>query len=103
MAGNFGMQIAPAADRIGGLRARVEFASYAIEDFDGVTRAWFPFVLAMNSLRRTIGTRDMYPFVLTGAVIDKLAFIHELVQRERSALPPAPAAGKGTVVQVTFP
>ena len=81
MAGNFGMQTVPAADRIGGLRARVEFAPYAIEDVDGVTRAWFPFVLAMNSLSRTIGTREMYLFVLRGAVIGKLAFIHELVQR----------------------
>ncbi|KRQ92371.1 putative zinc-binding metallopeptidase [Bradyrhizobium valentinum] len=89
------MQIAPAADRIGGLRARVEFDHYTIEDVDAVTRAWFPFVLAMNSLRRTIGARDMYPFVLTGPVIGKLAFIHELAQRERSVLLPAPAAGKG--------
>jgi hypothetical protein len=35
----------------------------------------------------------MYAFVLTRPVIGKLAFIQELVQRERSALPPAPAAG----------
>jgi hypothetical protein len=51
-----------------------------------VTRAWFLFVLAMDSLCRTIGTSEMYPFVLTCPVIGK-------VQRERSALPPAPAAG----------
>lgn len=58
-----------------------------------MTRAWFLFVLAMDSLCRAIGTSDMYPFVLTRPVIGKLAFIQELVQRERSALPPAPAAG----------
>nr|WP_235983962.1 hypothetical protein [Bradyrhizobium australiense] len=53
MAGNFGVQIAPAADRIGGLRARVEFALFMIEDFDAMTRSGYPFVLAMNSLNRT--------------------------------------------------
>ncbi|WP_197521080.1 putative zinc-binding metallopeptidase [Bradyrhizobium icense] len=40
-----------------------------------MTRAWFLFVLAMDSLCRTIGTSDMYPFVLTRPVIGKLAFI----------------------------
>jgi hypothetical protein len=48
---------------------------HAIEDFDAVTRAWFLFVLAMDSLCRAIGTSDMYPFVLTRPVIGKLAFI----------------------------
>jgi hypothetical protein len=86
------MQIAPAADRFGGLRATVEFDPYAIEDFDAVTRAWLPFVLAMNSLSRTIGARDMYPFVLTPPVIDKLKFIHDLVQRERPRAQPAGSA-----------
>jgi hypothetical protein len=85
MAANFGMQIAPGADRIGGLRATVEFDPYTIEDFDAVARAWLPFVLAMNSLSRTIGARDMYPFVLTSPVIGKLTFIHHLVQRQRSS------------------
>lgn len=89
MAGQFGMQIAPAADRFGGLSAAVEFDPYAIADFDAVARAWFPFVLAMNSLSRTIGRSDMYPFVLTRPVIGKLAFIHGLVQRERTMLQPA--------------
>jgi hypothetical protein len=73
--------------------ARGRVGHYAIEDFGAVTRAWFLFVLAMDSLCRTIGTSEMYPFVLTRPVIGKLTFIQELVQRERSALPPAPAVG----------
>lgn len=40
-----------------------------------MTRAWFLFELAMDSLCRTIGTSDMYPFALTSPVIGKLAFI----------------------------
>jgi hypothetical protein len=41
--------------------------------------AWFPFVLAMNSVNRAMGNRDLYPFVLAPPVIRKLGFIHDLV------------------------
>jgi hypothetical protein len=37
-------------------------------------------VFAINSVSRTMGTRDLYPFVLAPAVITKLGFIHDLVQ-----------------------
>ena len=60
-----------------------------------MTRAWVLFVLAMDSLCRTIGTSDMYPFVLTRPVIGKLAFIQELVQRERSAFTAGAGGGVG--------
>ena len=33
----------------------------------------------MNSLNRSMGQPDLYPFVLSPAVIGKLAFIHERV------------------------
>jgi len=83
MAANFGMQVAPAADRIGGLSAKVDFDPYTIGEFDAIARSWLPFVFAMNSISRTIGLRDIYPFILSPAVIGKLGFIHDLVQRER--------------------
>jgi hypothetical protein len=34
----------------------------------------------MNSVARAMGVRDLYPFILTPAVINKLGFIHDLVQ-----------------------
>jgi hypothetical protein len=34
MAANFGMQIAPAVDRIGGLCAKADFDPYTTEDFE---------------------------------------------------------------------
>ena len=70
----------------------IAFDPYTIESFDAVVQAWFPFVLAMNSLSRTIGSRDMYPFVLTPPVIAKLTFIHHLIQRARSEAQPARSA-----------
>jgi hypothetical protein len=84
MAANFGMEVAPAADRTGGLTARVDFDPYTNRDFNAVVRSWLPFVFAMNSLSRAIGLRDVYPFILSPAVIEKLGYIHQLVQRERA-------------------
>jgi hypothetical protein len=60
MAANFGMQIAPSADTIGGLSAKVDFDPYTTEYFDILVRSWLPFVFAMNSVSRTIGLPDMY-------------------------------------------
>jgi len=34
----------------------------------------------MNSVARAMGTRDLYPFILSSEVIRKLSFIHGLVQ-----------------------
>jgi len=81
MAANFGIEVAPAADRIGGLSAKVDFDPYAMEDFDAIVRSWLPFVFAMNSISRAIGLRDIYPFILSPVVIGKLAFIHGVVQQ----------------------
>jgi hypothetical protein len=99
MAGNFGMQIAPVADRIGGLRAAIDFDPYEVDGFEPVAQAWLPFVLAMNSLSRTIGSRDMYPFVLAPPVIGKLTFIHQLVQREQGVLQRSPAVAEAPLGQ----
>jgi hypothetical protein len=81
MAGNFGIQVAPAAGSSEDFAARIDFDPYTIIDFEGVVAAWLPFVFAMNSVNRAIGSKDLYPFVLAPAVIEKLKFIHRLVHR----------------------
>jgi hypothetical protein len=85
MAANFGMQVAPAADRIGGLWAKADFDPYTIEDFNAIVRSWLPFVFAINNVSRTMGLRDVYPFILSPAVIRKLSFIHTLVREKGNA------------------
>ncbi|HEX5737552.1 MAG TPA: putative zinc-binding metallopeptidase [Hydrogenophaga sp.] len=40
--------------------------------------------LVLNSLNRSLGQDDAYPFVLTTPVLDKMAFVHEIVQRKRA-------------------
>ena len=41
---------------------------------------WVPLALAMNSLNRSMGLQDFYPFVVSPSVIAKLDFIHGLVR-----------------------
>jgi len=80
MAAEFGIEVRPAADDIGGLSARVGFDPYRACPFDAIVGAWLPFTFAMNSVSRAMGTRDLYPFILSPTVIGKLGFVHGLVQ-----------------------
>lgn len=44
-----------------------------------LVNAWIPLTLAINSVNRSMGQPDLYPFVLSPPVVDKLQFIHDLV------------------------
>ncbi len=45
--------------------------------------AWHGFALAANALNRSMGESDLYPFVVTPAVAEKLDFVHDMVRRIR--------------------
>jgi hypothetical protein len=47
--------------------------------FEDLIGGWVPLTLALNSLNRSMGTRDGYPFVLSRPAIAKLRFVHEVV------------------------
>jgi hypothetical protein len=70
---------------------------YADERFDDMLANWIPLSGALNAINRSMGHGDLYPFVLSPRVIEKLRFVHEHLLRssdehDRSA----PAAGAGT-------
>jgi hypothetical protein len=48
--------------------------------FDELVATWLPLSYALNAVNRSMGKGDLYPFVLTPAVIGKLALVHDLVQ-----------------------
>jgi hypothetical protein len=50
------------------------------DDFDDLIAAWFPLTNALNSLNRSMGQPDLYPFVLSQPAIAKLRFVHEIVE-----------------------
>ena len=50
------------------------------DDFDDLLAAWFPLTSALNSLNRSMGLADLYPFVLSGPAIAKLRFVHDVIE-----------------------
>jgi hypothetical protein len=77
----FGMQLRPRAGRDGGLEADMSIDPYRQTDFERVIETWLPLTYAVNSLNRSMGEADFYPFVLTQPVIDKLNFIHTIIRQ----------------------
>lgn len=53
--------------------------SRARGSIDDMVRDWVALTYVLNNLNRSLGLSDAYPFVLTKAVTDKLAFVHKLV------------------------
>ena len=62
---------------------RIEFDPYDARDVRQLIEAWLPISFTVNSLNRSMGQPDLYPFVLTAGVIAKLGFIHELTHSPR--------------------
>lgn len=87
MARAFGIGIDPRADRTGEMSTEVDFDPYKATSIAPVMEAWVPLTAAVNSLNRCMGAPDLYPFVLSPAVVEKLAFIQSLVHGKVSASP----------------
>jgi hypothetical protein len=50
-------------------------AQARIDDFDQLVSEWKSLTYVLNNLTRGLGLQDAYPFVLCGAVTDKLRFV----------------------------
>jgi len=51
---------------------------YDQSDFARLIKRWLPLCFAVNSLNRSMGHPDFYPFILSSTVTEKLRFIHQL-------------------------
>jgi hypothetical protein len=56
------------------------YDAYREASFSALMRRWIPLTIAMNSLSRSLGNPDFYPFVIPGAAYNKLAFIHRMMR-----------------------
>ncbi|MGA2030112.1 MAG: putative zinc-binding metallopeptidase, partial [Verrucomicrobiota bacterium] len=50
-------------------------------DFDKMLDGWIPLTCALNSINRGMGLSDLYPFVIPPAVVEKLRFIHQVINK----------------------
>jgi hypothetical protein len=48
--------------------------------FDAVIDAWFSVTYVLNNLNRSLGQQDAYPFVLSDTAIEKLRFVHHVIE-----------------------
>ncbi len=76
----FGMSVAPIL-KDKSLRGSVDFDPYQIKGFNSIYKGWAPLSFAINSLNRSMGIPDAYPFIVSSAVVDKMKFIHQLIYR----------------------
>lgn len=81
----YGISIRPRAGRSADLTTRADFDAYRMSDFDALVQAWLPLTYAMNSINRSMGQPDLYPFVLASPVLDKLRFVHNVIRQSRSS------------------
>jgi hypothetical protein len=51
-----------------------------MNSFESLIAHWLPLTFALNSLNRSMGLKDLYPFVLSQPVIEKLGFVHQVIK-----------------------
>ena len=57
----------------------IGFDPYEEPDAGRIVRTWVPLTIALNSVNRSMGQPDLYPFVVAGALIAKLQFINDII------------------------
>ena len=48
--------------------------------FDTLITMWLPLAWSLNMVNRSIGQADLYPFVLPAPVLEKMRFVHAMVE-----------------------
>jgi hypothetical protein len=76
----FGINIRPDTKDV---QSSINRDPYELADFERIFKAWLPLTFAVNSLSRSMGYSDFYPFIIPEPVVKKLQFIHELCTKQR--------------------
>ena len=81
----FRVRVDPDAASGDELTAEVDFDVYRVPGIEPIIEAWLPLSFAVNSLNRSMGQPDLYPFVLSTPVIEKLGYMHGLLRDSRQS------------------
>ncbi|WP_395306841.1 putative zinc-binding metallopeptidase [Mycobacterium sp. AMU20-3851] len=52
--------------------------------FDTIIDLWLPLAWSLNMVNRSMGHPDLYPFVLPAAVLEKMRFVHTVIEEVTS-------------------
>jgi len=80
----FRLRVSPHDDLQDPMSSEPDFDPYRANSFDQIIEQWLPLTYALNSLNRSMGQPDLYPFVLTPAVISRIDFVHRTVRQMAS-------------------
>jgi hypothetical protein len=83
----FGLRLRPKVAKGADLSTAVDFDPY-VSEMDRIIDAWLPLTFAANSLNRSMGQPDLYPFIVPPPVIWKLTLIHDLIHAAGSGRQP---------------
>ncbi len=76
---NYGLSVNPQRAS-GDLAAIITANPYESADFRDVLEDWVPVSFALNSLNRSMGLADAYPFVVPEPVVSKLLFVQRWIR-----------------------
>jgi hypothetical protein len=76
----FGVRTNPRVPNRLALEGSVDFDPYTAP-VDRLLDAWLPLTFAFNSINRSMGLNDLYPFLLSPLIILKLTFVCNLIHR----------------------
>jgi hypothetical protein len=77
----FRLRVSPGGDADDSMRSEPGFDPYRAGSLERLIDDWLPLTYAVNSLNRSMGLPDLYPFVLSPPVLSRLGFVHESVRR----------------------
>jgi hypothetical protein len=76
----FGVTTQPRVASAIGLESSVDFDPY-YATVDQLIEAWLPLTFAFNSINRSMGFNDLYPFIISPTIIVKLGYVYRLIHR----------------------
>ncbi len=82
---SFGLALRPRAAGADQRKLAVGTGRLDFDDFDDLEQAWVPLTVALNSLNRSMGLADAYPFVLAKPALQKIRFVHDVVTQVGAA------------------
>lgn len=80
MAQAYNLKLSPAIDKDGEFAVDYGIDPFNAPDIQSMVDVWLPVSTALNSMSRTMGKDELYPFILSKEVIRKLGFMHDLVR-----------------------
>jgi hypothetical protein len=69
--------------------------------FDELVDQWVPLTLLLNSLNRSLGQDDAYPFALRSGALHKLRFVHDVIHAPQSDLQQSTPTASACVIHDT--